>query len=70
LGLGLALLQDKFGFIRLNTETYYVNRVLIELNPLHLLLVNVGTILLCFVVLYLPAKVIGRLSPVKTMRFQ
>ena len=70
LGLGLAYIQDEFGLILLNTETYYVDRVLIELNSFHLMLVNAGTILLCFVVLYLPARVIGRLSPVKTMRFQ
>jgi lipoprotein-releasing system permease protein len=68
--LGLAYIQDEFGLILLNTETYYVDRVLIELNSFHLMLVNAGTILLCFVVLYLPARVIGRLSPVKTMRFQ
>jgi len=70
LGLGLCWLQYHFGFITLNTETYYVNKVLIEFNPMQILWVNTGTILICWLVLYLPARVIGRLSPIKSIKFQ
>lgn len=69
-GLGLCWLQQQYGIIGLDTQTYYVNRVLIELRPMHLLIVNAGTLLLCALVLYLPARVIGRLSPIRVMRFQ
>lgn len=69
-GMGLCWLQYHYGFITLNTETYYVNKVLIEFNPMHLVLVNAGTIFTCWLVLYLPARVIGRLSPIKSIKFQ
>lgn len=69
-GLGLCYLQYRYGFITLNTETYYVNKVLIEFNPTHIIGVNLGTIFTCWLVLYLPARVIGRLSPIKSIKFQ
>lgn len=70
MGLGLCYLQYRYGWITLSTETYYVNKVLIEFNPLHISLVNLGTIFICWLVLYLPARVIGRLSPIKSIKFQ
>lgn len=69
-GLGLCWLQYHFGLITLSTETYYVNKVLIEFNGMHLVLVNAGTIITCWLVLYLPARVIGQLSPIKSIKFQ
>jgi lipoprotein-releasing system permease protein len=70
IGLGLCYLQYRYGFITLNTETYYVNKVLIEIQPMHIVWVNLGTILISWLVLYLPARVIGRLSPIKSIKFQ
>ena len=69
-GLGLCWLQYHYGFITLNTETYYVNKVLIEFNPIQIIWTNAGTIFVCWLVLFLPAKVIGRLSPIKSIKFQ
>ena len=69
-GLGLCYLQYRYGFISLNTETYYVNKVLIEFNIRHIVWVNLITIFTCWLVLYLPARVIGRLSPIKSIKFQ
>lgn len=70
IGIGLCLIQQQYGLITLNTETYYVNKVLIDIQPMAILLVNAGTIVLCSLVLFLPAGVIGRLSPIRVMRFQ
>ena len=69
-GLGLCWLQQHFGFITLNTETYYVNKVLIAINPWHIALINLGTLLLCLLVMYLPARVIQRLNPIRIIKFQ
>ncbi len=70
IGLGLCWLQHQYGWITLNTETYYVNKVLIEFNPSHIMWVNIGTVVACWLVLYLPARVIWRLSPIKSIKFQ
>ncbi|MBL7812137.1 MAG: ABC transporter permease [Bacteroidetes bacterium] len=62
--------QQHFGWITLPVETYYVNKVLIDLQPWHVPAVDAGTLLLCFLVLFLPALVVGRLNPLKAIRFQ
>lgn len=70
LGIGLCWLQQKFGFIKLNVETYYVNKVLVQFNFGHILLLNISTLVICALILYLPAIAISRLSPIKTIKFQ
>lgn len=70
IGLGFCYIQDRYQPIKLNVETYYVNHVLVDLEPWHIPAVNIGTMLICFLVLFLPSMVISRLTPVKTMRFQ
>lgn len=70
IGFGLCLLQQKFGIIKLNVETYYVNKVLIAFDVKEIVLVNLGTLLLCTLILYLPASSVSRLSPIRTIKFQ
>jgi lipoprotein-releasing system permease protein len=70
LGIGLALLQQYTGAIGLDQNTYFIDRVPIYLDALHLLLLNAGTLLICFVTLLLPAWFVARITPVKAIRFQ
>ena len=68
-GLGFCFLQERFAFIRLPRETYYVDRMLVEIVPMHVALVNAGTFVLVLLVLFIPAAWVSRLSPVKTIKF-
>ena len=68
-GLGFCYLQERFAFIRLPRETYYVDRMLVEIVPMHVALVNAGTFVLVLLVLFIPAAWVSRLSPVKTIKF-
>ncbi|AMC10413.1 transmembrane permease [Lutibacter profundi] len=70
--LGLLLLfAQKYGkFISLNPETYYVNTVPIYLNINYLIVLNLGTLLLCFLMLIIPSIIISKISPVKTIKFE
>lgn len=68
-GIGLCLLQMQFGFIKLPEESYYVSEVPIELDITSILILNIGTLLVCFVMLILPSYVITKISPVKAIRF-
>ncbi|RXR23862.1 ABC transporter permease [Flavobacterium stagni] len=72
-GNGVALLllsiQKFFGVIHLNPESYYVTVAPVAINPLHILALNVGTILICLIVLLLPSYIITRIVPSKTIRF-
>jgi lipoprotein-releasing system permease protein len=69
IGFALSLLQLKFGFLTLPVESYYVSTVPIRLNLWHILLLNGGTILICYLVLIIPSMIITRVSPVKAIRF-
>lgn len=69
LGLGLAWLQDRFGLIQLPEETYYVSTAPVAFDPLSILLINLGTLLLTLIVLTVPALLISRIQPIRAIRF-
>lgn len=68
-GLGLCLIQYQFKIASLNSEIYYVDHVAVALNWGYYLLLNVGTFLVCALMLLLPTLIIARLTPVKTIKF-
>jgi lipoprotein-releasing system permease protein len=69
IGIGLLLAQKYFGFLRLDPETYYVNQVPVYLSLEHVLLINLGTLILCFTMLILPSFIVSKISPVKAIKF-
>lgn len=69
IGIGLLLIQKKFEIIKLNPESYYVNVAPVEINMLYILALNVGTVLVCLLVLLIPSYLITKISPAKTIRF-
>ena len=70
IGLGLCWLQDRFQLIHLNPETYYLKSVPINFDPLLILGLNAGTLLIIVTILILPSYLIARISPVKTIRYE
>ncbi len=70
IGIGLLLLQKYFGLITLNPEHYLVNKVPVYLNFSYILLLNIGTLLLCLVMLIVPTFMVSRINPVKAIKFQ
>lgn len=69
IGIGLCVIQYYFGIAKLDSATYYVDKVAIELNWLFYLLLNVGTITVCILMLFLPTLIITKITPIKTLRF-
>lgn len=69
LGIGLAFIQYHFQIIGLDQESYYVPYVPINMDWLPIVLLNVGTLLLCLVFLIVPSYVITKVSPVKAIRW-
>jgi lipoprotein-releasing system permease protein len=69
IGVGLLLIQKYFGVIQLNPENYYVNQAPVYINWFYILLLNIGTILICMLVLFLPSYIITKISPVKAIKF-
>jgi len=69
ISLGLILLQKYFGIITLPPENYYVTVAPVSIDIPSILLINVGTILVCLSLLLIPSYVITKISPVKALRF-
>jgi lipoprotein-releasing system permease protein len=69
LGLGLAWLQAKYKLITLAQETYYLAFVPIEINLWMVLAVNIGTVIICMMALFLPVRLISKIEPVKAIKF-
>ena len=70
IGLGLISIQYYFGIIKLNPENYYVNQAPVYLNWGYILLLNLGTIIICILVLLIPSYIITKISPVKAIKFE
>lgn len=70
IGVGLLIIQKYFGIIKLNPESYYVNEAPVDINLLFILTLNIGTVLVCSVVLLIPSYLITKISPSKSIRFE
>ncbi len=68
-GLGICLLQKYLNLVPLDPSSYYLDTVPINLNLLHLILLNLGTMLITFLFLLIPSSIIARISPDKSIRF-
>lgn len=68
-GLGLAFLQLKTGLITLDPTSYYIKTVPVNLDLVHILLLNSGTILAIILMLIVPSQLVSRITPVKAIRY-
>jgi lipoprotein-releasing system permease protein len=68
-GVGLALLQQYMHLIPLDQESYYMTFVPIELHLADVFLLNLGTLVICLLVLILPSMLVSRILPVKALKF-
>jgi lipoprotein-releasing system permease protein len=69
IAITLLVMQKVYGVIQLNPENYYVNEAPVSINLLHIALLNIGTVIVCLLVLLIPSYIITKISPVKAIRF-
>jgi lipoprotein-releasing system permease protein len=70
LGLLVCWLQAKFGFIKLPEDAYYISQAAVHIVWWQILLVNLFTFLICFLVLLIPSLVVRRIQPVRAIQFR
>lgn len=70
LGVGLCLLQQLTGFIRLDEATYYVSKAPVFIIWWQIGLVCLLTAIVCFISLLLPTLIIRSIKPVKAIAFR
>jgi lipoprotein-releasing system permease protein len=69
IGLGLSILQLKLGIVKLPQEAYFIDKVPILINPFELVALNLGTVLFCLLVLIVPSRIVSKIEPIKSIRF-
>jgi len=69
LAFTLCLVQKKFSVVTLAEESYYVSVIPVNLDPWNILLINLGTVLVCYLIFTIPSFIISRVTPVKAIRF-
>ena len=70
IGIGICLLQEQFGIVKLDPTAYYVSEAPVEMNWIIILLLNIVTLIITIAVLVIPSFFIGTVRPAKTMRME
>lgn len=70
LGIGLVLLQQVTGLIKLDPETYYVSEAPMEIDILLVALLNIATLIITIFVLIGPSFLVSRIHPARSMRYE
>lgn len=70
IAIAFALLQSHFHIIALDPESYSMSFVPIDLNPLYIITIDLGTIAVCILAMLLPSTLISNIQPAKTIRVE
>ncbi len=69
-GIGLALVQQHTGAMKLDETGYFLSAVPIELGWWWIVALNVGTLAVILALLLFPTSIVSRITPEKTIRYQ
>lgn len=70
IGIGIVLLQQQTGFVKLDPANYYVSTAPMEFNVPLILLLNVATLLVTVLVLVAPSFLVSHIQPARSMRYE
>ena len=70
IGIGIVVLQQQTGFVKLDPASYYVDTAPMELNIPIVVALNVGTLLISIFVLIAPSFLVSHIHPAKAMHFE
>ncbi len=68
IALILCLVQANFHLLKLDSESYSMSFVPIEINAWFFLLISAATLIVCMLALLLPSKYIAHIDPAKSIR--
>jgi len=69
IGIGLVLIQQHQGIIKLDPASYYVDTAPVELYLPSVVILNIATMVACVFVLIAPSFLVSHIHPAKSMRF-
>jgi lipoprotein-releasing system permease protein len=69
-GLGICLIQQYYHIIKLPQEAYYISYAPISISWSWVAGVDICTVVVCLLLLVLPSRLVGRITPVRALRFK
>ena len=66
----LAFLQKKFQFLKLDSSIYYMQHIPFDYDFFSVLLINMGTIVMCYLALIIPSSIITNMKLIDSIRFE
>ena len=70
IGIGLLLLQQPTGIVRLDPNIYYVDTVPVDMNWLAFAAINLLTLVVSVFILIAPSYLVAHIHPAKSMRYE
>jgi lipoprotein-releasing system permease protein len=70
IGLGICILQEQTGFIKMNEAAYYVSEAPVYIIWWEIAAVCIATLLVCFLALLIPTLLVKTMRPVKAIQFR
>jgi lipoprotein-releasing system permease protein len=69
-GFGIGILQTYTHIFKLDQASYSMSFVPIQFNWVEMVLLNIGTLVICLLVMVLPSMLVTRIQPVKAIQFK
>ena len=69
LGCIMCELLEKYKFIELPGDVYYISTLPVRLNPMDVLIIAAAALIICFVATLYPARQASKLNPVEAIRY-
>lgn len=65
-----CFIQDRYQILKLDPSTYYLSAVPIDLNPVYIFLLNIGTLIVSLLMMIGPSYLVAKITPSKSIQFE
>lgn len=69
IGISLCFIQQYFKLISLDEQSYFVSYVPVAMDISSILILNIGSLIMCMLMLIIPSGIVAKISPLKAIRF-
>ena len=66
----LTFLQKRFQFLKLDSSIYYMQHIPVDYDFFSIILINIGTIFMCYLALIIPSAIITKMKLINSIRFE
>lgn len=70
IALLFCFIQDRWLLLKLDPSTYYLSAVPVDINPLYIILLNVGTLIVSLLMMIGPSYLVAKIRPAKSIQFE